>query len=95
MAKRVIATKSPNLDLPVNIKRLGEFVRYKRTSLDLTIENAASLCGVSKQALNNIELGVETVKLVTLFKVINELGISLWFEKPNASSKVETDDEWL
>ena len=76
MAKRVIATKAPNLDLPVDIKRLGEFVRFKRAALNLTIENAASLCGVSKQALSNIELGIETVKLVTLFKVINELGDS-------------------
>ncbi|NQY37603.1 MAG: helix-turn-helix transcriptional regulator [Alteromonadaceae bacterium] len=95
MAKRVIATKAPNLDLPVNIKRIGEFVRFKRTTLDLTIENAASLCGVSKQALNNIELGIETVKLITLFKVLNELGVSLWFENQSANNKEEADDEWL
>jgi len=95
MAKRVVATKAPNLDLPVNMIRLGEFVRFKRTSLDLTIENAASLCGVSKQALSNIELGSDSVKLITLFKVINQLGISLWFENQSALAKKEIDDEWL
>ena len=95
MAKRVIATKAPNIDLPVNMIRLGEFVRFKRTSLDITIENAASLCGISKQALNNIELGVDSVKLVTLFKVINQLGISLWFESQGAECNKEKDDEWL
>ena len=95
MAKRVIATKSPNIDPPVNMKRLGEFVRFKRTSLDLTIENAASLCGVSKQALNNIELGVDSVKLVTLFKVLNQLGVSLWLENQSTDYKKEIDDEWL
>jgi transcriptional regulator with XRE-family HTH domain len=95
MAKRVIATKSPDTNLPVNMKRLGEFVRFKRTSLDLTIENAASLCGVSKQALNNIELGLDSVKLITLFKVINQLGISLWFDSQDADYKKELDDEWL
>jgi transcriptional regulator with XRE-family HTH domain len=95
MAKRVIATKAPNIDLPINMIRLGEFVRFKRTSLDITIENAASLCGVSKQALNNIELGVDSVKLVTLFKVINQLGISLWLESQDAECTKEIDDEWL
>ena len=95
MAKRVIATKVPNRDLPVNMIRLGEFVRFKRTSLDITIENAASLCGVSKQALNNIELGVDSVKLVTLFKVINQLGISLWFDSQGAECTKEKEDEWL
>jgi transcriptional regulator with XRE-family HTH domain len=95
MAKRVIATKAPNIDLPINMIRLGEFVRFKRTSLDITIENAASLCGVSKQALNNIELGVDSVKLVTLFKVINQLGISLWLESQSAECAKEIDDEWL
>ncbi|MCI2282706.1 helix-turn-helix domain-containing protein [Colwellia sp. MSW7] len=95
MAKRIIATKAPNNDLPVNMVRLGEFVRFKRTSLDMTIENAASLCGVSKQALNNIELGMDSVKLVTLFKVLTQLGISLWFENQSALDKKEIDDEWL
>lgn len=95
MAKRVIATKAPSTSLPANMKRLGEFVRFKRTSLDLTIENAASLCGVSKQALNNIELGIDSVKLVTLFKVINQLGVSLWLENQSIDSKKEIDDEWL
>ncbi len=95
MAKRVIATKAPNLNHPVNIKRLGEFVRFKRTSLDLTIESAASLCGVSKQAFNNIELGVDSVKLATLFKVINQFGISLWFDNQCTEKKKEIDDEWL
>jgi len=95
MAKRVIATKAPNIDLPINMIRLGEFVRFKRTSLDITIENAASLCGVSKQAFNNIELGVDSVKLVTLFKVINQLGISLWLESQDAECTKEIDDEWL
>ncbi|MBA6293197.1 helix-turn-helix transcriptional regulator [Colwellia sp. MB3u-70] len=95
MAKRVIATKAPNLDLPVDMKRLGEFVRFKRTSLDITIESAASLCGVSKQSLNNIELGVDSVKLVTLFKVTKQLGISLWFDSQNTEGTKEIDDEWL
>jgi len=95
MAKRVIPTKPPNSDLPVNMLRLGEFVRSKRTSLNLTIENAASLCGVSKQALNNIELGSKPVNTETLFKVMNQLGISLWFENKNQQDQKELDNDWL
>ncbi len=89
MAKRVIPTKAPDIALPVDMKRLGELIRFKRTTSDLTIENAASLCGVSKQTFNNIELGLETVKLKTLFKVLKGLGISLWFENQ------KNNDEWL
>ena len=95
MAKRVITTEAPDRSLPVNIKRLGELVRFKRTTLGLTIESAASLCGVSKQAFNNVELGLETVKLATLFKMLNSLGVSLWFDNPNDNSNEGTDDEWL
>ncbi|MBL4910247.1 MAG: helix-turn-helix transcriptional regulator [Alteromonadaceae bacterium] len=95
MAKRVVATKAPNLNIPINVKSLGEFVRHKRTNLGLTIENAAALCCVSKQAFNNIELGLDTVKLVTLFKVTNGLGVDLWFENENYHQVKEPTDDWL
>ncbi|WP_281561169.1 helix-turn-helix transcriptional regulator [Thalassomonas sp. RHCl1] len=95
MAKRVIPTEAPDSSLPINMERLGEFVRFKRTSLDLSIENAASLCGVSKQAFHNLELGLESVKLATVFKILNNLGISLWFDNKVAENTQEDNDDWL
>jgi hypothetical protein len=44
MAKRVIGTRKPDLNTPVNMQRLGQFVRFRRTSMGMTIENAAGIC---------------------------------------------------
>lgn len=95
MPKRVVFTEKPNLNLHVNMERLGEFVRYKRTSLGMTIETAASLCGISKQALSNVESGLKTVKAETIFKVFDCLGIKMWFDKGLSEPSVDENDEWL
>ena len=94
MSKRIVISKEPDLSLPVRMKRLGELVRFKRTSMDLTIENTASLCRVSKQAYCNVENGLQSVKVETLFKVLDGLGIHLSFDQ-NIYAKKERDDEWL
>ena len=95
MAKRVIGTKKPDLNTPVNMQRLGQYVRFKRTSMGMTIENAAGICGVSKQAFSNVESGRETVKAVTIFKVLNCLGVTLWFSQNLNNDEVGEYDEWL
>ena len=60
MAKRVVATQKPDLNTPVNMQQLGQFVRFRRTSEGMTIEDAAGICGVSKQTFSNVESGLET-----------------------------------
>lgn len=95
MPKRVVISEKPNLNLQVNMERLGEFVRYKRTSLGMTIETAAGLCGISKQALSNVESGLKTVKAETIFKVLDCLGIRIWFDKGSSEPKANENDEWL
>ena len=95
MAKRVVATKKPDSETPVNMEKLGQFVRFKRTSMGMTIENAANTCGVSKQAFSNVESGLETVKAETIFKVLDCLGITLWFDQGISSSKTDENDVWL
>lgn len=88
MPKRVVISEKPDLSAPIDIGVLSQFVRYKRTSLDMTIEDTASLCNLSKQAYSNVEKGVGNIRVETLFKVLVALGISL--------SVVEQgdDDEW-
>lgn len=95
MAKRVIGTRKPDLNTPVNMQRLGQFVRFRRTSMGMTIENAAGICGVSKQAFSNVESGLETVKAETIFKVLNCLGVALWFNQNLSNDKTDENDEWL
>lgn len=95
MAKRVVPTEKPDSDIPVNMERLGHFVRFRRTSMGMTIENAASICRVSKQAFSNVEKGLETVKAATIFKVLNCLGVTLWFDQNLSSINADENDEWL
>jgi len=95
MPKRVVVTEKPDIDLQVNMRRLGKFVRFKRTSLGMTIETAASLCGVSKQAFSNVESGFKSVKAETIFKVLDCLGIALWLDRDPIESTAGETDEWL
>jgi len=88
MAKRVVISEKPDLSAATDITVLGQFVRYKRTSLNLTLEDAASLCGLSKQAYNNVEKGLATIRVETLFKVLVALGISLSINEQG------NDDDW-
>jgi transcriptional regulator with XRE-family HTH domain len=90
MAKQVMQTQKPKLDNVVDMSLLGQMVKYKRTSIGMRLEDAASLCSVSKQAYNNIELGVENVRANTLFKVLAGLGVKLFI----ADFK-EVDSEWV
>lgn len=89
MAKRVTITEKPDLSLPLDSKLLGQVIRYKRTSLDMTLEDAASLCDLSKQAYNNIEKGVGNVRVETLIKAIHALGIKVTIDPMERA-----DDNW-
>lgn len=99
MARSVVATPKPDLSKPADMPLLGAFLRHRRTSLNMTLEDAAALCGVSKQAYNNIELGAETIKVETLFKVMAAFGITLSINDSSTmspASKPDGDnDEWL
>lgn len=90
MARTITVPQPPQLDAPLDMETLGAFVRYKRSTLGITLEDAAALCGLSKQAYNNIEKGVVTVRAETLFKALNGLGIAL-----TVAPQQETDDEWI
>ncbi|MFT4925112.1 MAG: transcriptional regulator with XRE-family HTH domain [Phenylobacterium sp.] len=95
MAKRVVSTEKPDCSLPVNMQRLGECVRFRRTSSGITIEDAASICGISKQTFCNVENGLETVRAETIFKVLACFGVKLRFDSQlNAELNAGDDDEW-
>jgi transcriptional regulator with XRE-family HTH domain len=89
MPKRVVPTEKPELTGSLDIAALGQYIRHSRTKLGITVEDAASLCGVSKKAYGNVENGLETVQAGTLFKVMAALGVQLAIV---ADSEVE--DDW-
>jgi transcriptional regulator with XRE-family HTH domain len=99
MARTVVVTPKPDITKPVDMPLLGAYVRHHRTRLGMTLENAAALCRVSKQAYNNIELGEKNHNVDTLFRVLNALGIMLRIShtaEAHALSEQGVDDgEWL
>ena len=92
MAKRIIAFPTPTFDEPLTVALLGESIRAKRTQSQLRIEDAAAMCGVSKQTFMNLERGKGTTQLSLVFQVCAALGIQLkiapWL------SEQEATDEW-
>lgn len=90
MAKKVTIAKKPDLSQPADMCVLGQFIRHRRTSLDMTLEDAAGLCGLSKQAYSNVEKGVSNIRVDTLFKALNALGISL-----NIQETEQVENDWI
>ena len=99
MARTVVVTTKPDITKPVDMPLLGAYIRHHRTHLGMTLEDAAALCGVSKQAYNNIELGEKNLNVDTLFRVLTALGIRMRIID-NAESQATPeqgglDGEWL
>lgn len=99
MARTVVATPKPDISAPTDMSLLGAFIRHRRTHLGMTLEDAAALCGVSKQAYNNVELGEKNLRVSTLFSVLSALGIILRIEDIEAcqtsTDHEEAHDDWL
>lgn len=89
MGKQITVSEKPDISGPLDMRTIGEYVRYKRTSNKITLEDAASLSGLSKQAYNNVEKGIENIRIETLLKVCTALGIKLFIQ-----DEKQEDDIW-
>ncbi len=61
----------------VNEGNMGELVRHHRRKRKLTQYNLAVLAGVGKTMVFDLEKGKKTVKMNSLFKVLEALNIKL------------------
>ncbi|MEZ5537747.1 MAG: helix-turn-helix domain-containing protein [Thiolinea sp.] len=61
----------------MSMSLLGQYVKARRTQAGLRIDDAALLCGVTKDTLSGIENGKDTVQVASLLKVMQQLGIQL------------------
>lgn len=77
MAKRIKALVTPDLSQNVSVTLLGQAVRARRTQSHLRLEDAAALCGVAKQTLQDIEHGQGTSQVGTILQICSGLGIKL------------------
>lgn len=55
MVKHVKILSTPDLSQIVTPELLGKAIRARRTQSQLRLEDAAALCGVAKQTLQDIE----------------------------------------
>ncbi|WP_394673389.1 helix-turn-helix domain-containing protein [Limnobacter sp.] len=75
--KKVNPTPSPSSSSPCDPASLGLFIKAARTQQGLTIEQAAALGGVSLGTFVAAENKTATLKLATVFKILNSLGVQL------------------
>ncbi len=100
MAKKVKASKSPDLSRAFTPSLLGDVIKAKRTQSNITQTDAALLSGISKQTYINIEQGSADVKVASLMKVVSALGVKIsiepWQSDSTANSPLEDEnDVWV
>ena len=75
MPKR--APPPPEARQALALPQLAALIQHHRRQLGLSIEQAAGLCNLSKQAYHNLERAPEQSRSDTLFKVLAAFGIQL------------------
>lgn len=75
--KKVMPTHFPP-PLVESIADFGSAVRAARTKSGLSIQDAALMCDVSKQTLQNLELGSKSVSFNTALRIAVSMGVSLF-----------------
>lgn len=66
---------------------IAQIIRYCRKQSGLSQQSLATLAGVGKTVVFDIEKGKETVRLNTLLKVLAVLNIQMKFEIPFPQSE--------
>ena len=77
MAKQIKVHPTPDLGQSLTPELLGQVIRARRTQSKLRLEDAAALCHVAKQTLQDIESGLGKNKLETILQICRGLGIQL------------------
>lgn len=64
------------------IRKIGHIVKFHRKQSGLSRIDLADIAGVGKTVIYDIENGKETVRLNTLFKILEALNISISLDSP-------------
>lgn len=75
--RRVVPTSFPH-PLLLDASSLGAAIRSARTNSGVTLTDAALVIGVSRQTLQDLEMGTGTVGIGLALKVSTEMGVSLF-----------------
>lgn len=79
-----------------SVADLGVLVRAARKSSGVRIDDLASMVGMSKQNLNDFELGKPGVKMGNVLTVLQELGLYLYVDAPESTAQhVQSSSEHI
>ena len=87
MAKNVKISKKPVDSKIKDARDIGNVIKYKRTSLGLTRQEAADFCNISYVTLQNIENATKEAGISNILKVMTRLGIEIETNIINEESK--------
>ena len=74
-------------------QQLGKMVFFHRKKSGLSRNDLASLAGVGKSSIYDIEHGKVTIRLDTLINILKVLNISIHFKSPFMNEFEETINE--
>lgn len=66
------------------VAELGTLIRAMRKSVDMRIDDLAATSGLSKQFVNDVELGKPGVQLGKVLQVLQELGVHMYIDVPDS-----------
>jgi len=73
-------------------KNLGRIILFHRKKAGLSRIDLATVSGVGKTVIYDIENGKETVRLKTLLKILDALNISVLLDSPLMERFMENND---
>lgn len=68
-----------------SIQDIGSLVRAARKGADIRLDDLAATVKLSKQFVNDLELGKPGVQLGKVLQVLQELGLYLYVDAPDAT----------
>jgi transcriptional regulator with XRE-family HTH domain len=70
----------------LSVQDLGTLLRATRKSAHLRMDDLAATSGLSKQFVNDLELGKPGVQLGKVLQVLHELGAHVYLDVPDAAA---------
>lgn len=90
-----MSQEPPNLTERTTLPAVGNHIRLRRQSLDVSVRELARRIGLSASLISQIERGKATPSVATLYAITNELGLSmdeLFFEQTKDAGTAEDSD---
>jgi HTH-type transcriptional regulator / antitoxin HipB len=66
----------------MELREIGEVIKFHRKMSGLSREGLAALAGVGKTVIFDVEKGKQTIRLTTLFRILQALNIDIQLKSP-------------